>query len=97
MVRRWLEIHSYPAPVLFLVMGACAILFAWSSYNLAHLAIANYEFLRQFGWLAVMEGGLWQATEIAAYGLLALVFYLGFKACEHELVQRWSQWRAGGR
>ena len=49
MARRWLEIHSYAAPVLFLGIGACAILFAWSSYNLVHLAIANLEFLRKFG------------------------------------------------
>ncbi len=95
MARRWLEIHAYHAVVLFLVMGTCAALFAWSSYNLAQLAIANYRFLRAFGWLAVMEGGLWQLLEIAAYGLLSLCFYLGFKSCEHELVNRWSDWRAG--
>ena len=95
MARRWLEIHSYAAPVLFLGIGACAIFFAWSSYNLVHLAIANLEFLRKFGWLAVMEGGLWQAMEVAAYGLLSLIFYLGFKSFEYELVHRWTEWRAG--
>ncbi len=94
MARRWLEIHAYHAAVLFLAMGVCAALFAWSSYNLASLAIANFRFLSAFVWLAVMEGGLWQLLEIAFYGLLSLIYYLGFKSCEHELVHRWSAWRA---
>lgn len=95
MARLWLEIHAYHAFVLFLAMGACAALFAGSSYNLASLAIANFRFLREFGWLAVMEGGLWQLLEIAAYGLLSLTFDMGFNSCEHELVHRWSAWRSG--
>lgn len=94
MSRRWLEIHAYHAAILFLAMGALACLFAWSSYNLAHLAIANIRFLKDFGWLAVMEGGLWQMLEITAYGLASLTFYLGFKSCEHELIHRWLTWRA---
>lgn len=94
MARRWLEIHAYHGLVLFLAMGACAVLFAWSSYNLTQLAVANFRFLRAFGLMAVMEGGLWQLLEIAAYGLLSLIFYLGFKSCEHELVHRGSDWRA---
>jgi hypothetical protein len=91
---RWLEIHSYHAVVLFFAMGACVALFAWSSYNLANLAIANFRFLSEYGWLAVMEGGLWQLLEIGVYAVLSLAFYLGFKSCEHELVDRWSHWRA---
>lgn len=95
MARRWLEIHAYHSLFLFVAMGVCAAAFAWSSYNLANLAIANFRFLRDYGWFAIMEGGLRQLLEIAAYGVLSLAFYLGFKACEHELVHRWSNWRSG--
>lgn len=92
--RRWLEIHSYRSPVLFLAMGVCAVIFAWNSVNLATLAMANFRFLKDAGWFAVMEGGLWQLGEISISAVLSLASYFGFKACEHELIDRWLAWRA---
>lgn len=92
--KRWLEIHSYRSPVLFLAMGACAAVFAWNSYNLVTLAMANLGFLRHAGWFAVMEGGLWQLGEIALSATLSLASYFVFKSCEHELIHRWLTWRA---
>lgn len=89
MVWRWLKPQSYNSPVLFLAMGAFAALFAWNSYNLIHLAMENYRFIRQFGAVAIMEGGLRQLAELIAYGYLSLAFYMGFKVCEVELVNRW--------
>ena len=89
MAWRWLKPQFYNSLVLFLVMGVFAALFAWNSFNLIHLAMENFRFLRQFGALAIMEGGLWQLLEIILYGYLSLAFYLGFKICEAELVNRW--------
>jgi hypothetical protein len=88
MVWRWLKPQSYNSLVLFLMMGAFAGLFAWTSFNLIHVAMENYRFLRQFGSLAVMEGGLSQLAGIILYGYLSLAFYMGFKVCEVELVNR---------
>lgn len=89
MIRRWLKPTSYNSVILFIAMGAFAALFGWNSYNLIHLGMENYRFLRQFGTVAVMEGGLGQLVEIILYGYLSLAFYLGFKVCEVELVNRW--------
>ncbi|NJO34618.1 MAG: hypothetical protein HC869_17290 [Rhodospirillales bacterium] len=86
---RWLRLSNCNAFVVFIFMGACGAMFAWMSYNLINLAMANIHFLSQYGALAIMEGGLMQLVEIILYGYLALAFYLGFKACEHELVDRW--------
>jgi hypothetical protein len=88
-VSKWLNFSSYPAVIVFIVMGAFATLFAWSSYNLFHLAMANAAFLRTYGLMAVMEGGLLQLLGIVLQGALSLACYLGFKACEVELVSRW--------
>ena len=89
MINRWLRPTSYNSIILLLAMGVFAALFGWISYNLIHLGMENYRFLRQFGTLAVMEGGLGQLVEIILYGYLSLAFYLGFKICEVELVHRW--------
>jgi hypothetical protein len=74
-------------------MGACAAGFAWLSYNLFHLSMENIRFLRMAGWLAVMEGGLYQLAGIVINGLAALACYVGFKTCEVELVHRWRSYR----
>lgn len=88
-VRKWLNPARYPAVIVFAVMGACATLFAWSSYNLFHLAMANATFLKTYGIMAIKEGGLLQLLSIMLQGSLSLACYLGFKACEDELMKRW--------
>lgn len=92
-MRRWLQLSNHHAMTIFLLMGLCGVLFAWTTFNLFHLAMENLRFLREAGWMAVMEGGLRQLLEIVGSGLLSLVFYIGFKACEVELVYRWRNWR----
>lgn len=94
-MKHWLQLSGYHAVVLFLLMGAFAVGFAWLSYNLFHLAMENLRFLRMAGWFAVMEGGLSQLAGIIFNGLAALACYLGFKACEVELVHRWRSYQAG--
>lgn len=91
---KWLRPATYPAPVVFLAMGAFGALFAVNSYNLLKLGMANYAFIAKFGWIALMEGAALQAVEIAFSGLLSLIFYLGFKGCEVDLMIRW---RGAGR
>jgi hypothetical protein len=89
MSYRWLMPQAHHSAVLFVVMAICGALTAWNSFSLIHLAMENIRFLRMFGGIAVMEGGLLQLVEIIVYGILSLTFYLGFKVCEVELVSRW--------
>jgi hypothetical protein len=91
---RWLSLSSRHAVTVFLLAGGFAALFAWNSYNLFQTAMANISFLRAYGWMAVMDGGLRQLFTLVAYGYLSLAFYIGFKACEAELVHRWSRWQS---
>ncbi len=57
------------------------------------MGTANLRFLRQFGWVAVMESGLIQLAEIIACAIAALLCDIGFKLCEAELVQRYRRWQ----
>lgn len=88
-MTRWLSPARYPGLALFLIMGGCAALFAWNSIDLAHLAMANLGFIRAYGVMALVDGGLLQLLEIIVRGIVSLAAYLGFKACEVELVHRW--------
>ena len=89
MARRWLMLAGYRTLTVFFLAGVFAALFAWSSFNLFQLALANLRYLEQFGGMALFEGGLRQLVEIVLTGYLSLAFYLGFKACETEFVHRW--------
>jgi hypothetical protein len=92
-IRALLNLSRYPALLVFVAMGACATLFAWSSFNLFHLAMANISFLQAHGIMGIMDGGFRQLAGLVFQGAVALLCYLGFKACEVELVNRW---RGGG-
>lgn len=93
MIKRWLSLSRYPALLVFVLAGVLAVVFAFVTYNLFHLAMANLAFLRKFGLLAVMEGGLIQTLQIGGIGAVSLVCYLGFKACEVELMARYRRWQ----
>ena len=86
----WLRPKAYPSLVLLLIMGVCSVGLAWLSFGLVKLAMANFDFLSEYGVLAVMEGGLVQLAVIGVKSLFALLFYLGFKGIEHELLIRWN-------
>lgn len=88
-MRRWLFLSSYHWAALMIILALSATVLAWMSFGLINLAMANAEFLRRHGLMAVREGGLWQAAAIGARALLALLTYLVFKAVETELIQRW--------
>jgi hypothetical protein len=89
MIPDWLRSPAWPTPVIFIIMGIFAAGFAWTSYNLFILAMANIRLLTAFGLVAAREGGLRQLLELVFWGYLSLALYIGFKACEAELANRW--------
>ena len=67
-------------------------MFAFVTVNLFSQAMANLEFLGEFGWVAIQYGGLWQVIELFVWGALALSCWLVFKICEHLLEDRYIAW-----
>ncbi len=90
--KRWFGPDPYPWYVLFLVMGVFGAMGAYLSVDLARLAMSNSELIREHGKQALMEGGLEQAFFLAVRAGLILFSYLGFRALEDELVQRWRRY-----
>ena len=88
-MRRFLILSRYHSVVLFLMLAICATGFAWNTYGLVMVAMANAAFLLEHRLTAVVEGGLLQAGLLALRGLGALLFYIGFKGIETELIARW--------
>ncbi len=91
-MKTLLDIRRYPWVVVFVLAGLCAAAFAFSTYNLFHLSMANLSFLQQYGLVAIQNGALVQSFEVALCGGFALICYLGFKVCEGELVSRFRRW-----
>jgi hypothetical protein len=77
-----------PAWLTFLAMGVAAGGFALCSFNLFELFRANLGLLATYGAMAVFDGGLLQFVELAAWGYLALAFYVVFKGCLDGLLHR---------
>lgn len=91
MLRHLLNFSRLPAVVVFLLMGACGAFFAWNTFDLVQVSMANFDFIRRFGLIAVMDGGFLQLAGIVVKGYISLLFYFGFKLLESELVQRWRK------
>ena len=70
----------------FIVLGLSFFVFGASTVNLGLMLMANGHLLREYGWQAVMDGGLWQLAQLVATGYLSMVAYVVFKTCEHRLV-----------
>jgi hypothetical protein len=87
-IARWLSPSSWNSVIVFLAMGIFGGAFAWVSYNLVFLFMANFRFLSEHGLLALQSGGLRQSLELIGFGYLSIALYLGFKLCENELVGR---------
>lgn len=87
---RWLRPKPYNSLVLLAFLAVLSVAFAWVTFDLVRLAMANTEFLRREGLMtAIMYGGHWQTLGVAAKGVVALFCYLGFKGIERELMTRW--------
>ena len=69
----------------FLVMGLAFFASGLGTANLFLLLKANAELLRDYGWQAVMDGGLQQLVELVVTGYASLMFFLVFKVCEDRL------------
>ena len=87
------KLRNYHFLIVLLFAGLLAVTLAYATLNLFLISMANFRFLREFGWVAVMEGGLLQLGEIALTGMVALISYIGFKICETELVHRYHDWQ----
>jgi len=72
----------------FLVMGLSFFAFGVGSLNLFYILRANTAFLLDYGWMALLDGGLRQLAELLATGYASMAAYTVFKACEHALVDR---------
>ena len=87
--RRWVLSRLW---LTFVVLGISFFVFAASTVNLGRLFMANADYLRAYGWLAVMDGALRQLAELVVTGYLSAAAYVIFKTCEHRL----SHWLGHG-
>lgn len=69
----------------FIVLGLGLLVFGACTVNLGLLLMANVQLLQSYGWLAVMEGALWQFIELGLTGYAGIVAWVIFKSCEHRL------------
>ncbi|WP_299790601.1 hypothetical protein [uncultured Marivita sp.] len=86
------NITRWPAILVFLLAGSATAFFAFVTFNLFKHAMASVRFVREFGWDAILHGALWQVGELLIWGGAGLFFWLTFKTCEHELVNRYFAW-----
>ncbi|MCB1339281.1 MAG: hypothetical protein KDK10_18120 [Maritimibacter sp.] len=92
-MKRLLSISRYPGVVVFILAGLSLTAVAYVTVNLFAMSMANFDFLREYGWTAVRTGGLVQLAEIAFTGAVALGLFLLYKICETELVARYRRWQ----
>lgn len=86
------NITRWPGALVFVLGGLAAVVFAFVSVNLVSHGMANRDFIREHGWLAIQNGALLQIVELTLYGSIALLCWLIFKICEQELSARYFAW-----
>ncbi|MBF9032520.1 hypothetical protein HKCCE3408_19145 [Rhodobacterales bacterium HKCCE3408] len=91
-----INLTRWPAILILALAGGAATAFAFVTANLFTQAMANVGFIRQHGYMAIEEGALIQLSLLGFWGLLALIAYLVFKACEVELMFRYFNWAKRG-
>ena len=85
-LNRWFQVVVLRRVWLtFIVMGLAFFSFGVGSLNLFYLLQANGTLLLEYGWVAVMEGGLRQLAELLVTGYASMAAYTVFKACEYRL------------
>ena len=84
-VKKVLTFHWLSTLVL---MGVFGLLFGLVSLNIISLLHANFSLILQHGAMALMHGALYQLIELSAYGVLSILLWLLFKACEDLLVRK---------
>lgn len=86
------KITRWPTICVFLLAGIAAIIFAFVTANLFSYAMANVEFLQEFGIVAIQNGALVQIGELIFWGAVAMSCWFVFKICEHTLANRYLAW-----
>ena len=85
-LNRWFQVVVLRRVWLtFMVMGLAFFSFGVGSLNLFYMLQANGTLLLEYGWVAVMEGGLRQLAELLVTGYASMAAYIVFKACEYRL------------
>ena len=69
-------------------MVAFFLLFGLLSLDLVKVFSANLAYIAEYGKMALLDDGLWQTISLIGTSLLAVFCYLGFKLCEHALVEK---------
>ena len=80
----WLCQHRF---ICFLLLTLSFVAFGKLSFDLVHLFSANAEYLLDYGWTGLVEGGFQQLLELLLTACAAMACYLLFKLCEHALVE----------
>jgi hypothetical protein len=82
---RWLIRHFVATYVL---MVCLFVVFGILSLDLVKYVSANANLLLMYGRQALLDGGLMQLAELWFKSFAAILAYLGFKLCEHALIER---------
>jgi hypothetical protein len=94
-MKNWLVLQRWHIITLFLGLGVSAVLFAWTTFNLFGVAVANFNLIKQYGAMALFDGGFKQFAQICLDGFVSLLLFLMFKGCETEIVKRWRDLHEG--
>jgi hypothetical protein len=94
-MKRWLILQNWHITALIAGMGLSAVFLAWTSVNLFSMAVANLALIRQYGAMALADGGFAQFIEISFDAFVSLLTFLLFKGCETEIVKRWRDLHDG--
>jgi hypothetical protein len=86
------KITRWPSILVFLLAGCAAIILAFVTANLFSHAMANVQFVSEFGFEAVKNGAAVQILELVFWGALAMSCWFTFKVCEHILEDRYIAW-----
>jgi hypothetical protein len=91
------DLGRWPGSLVFALAGVTAVVFAFVTVNLFTHAMANLDFIQRHGLVAIREGALVQLGLLTLWGVLALISFLVFKACEVELLYRYHDWTSRRR
>jgi len=82
---RWLVRH-YVAT--YFLMSLLFLIFGLLSLDLVKYVSANANYILENGLQGLWDGGFRQLVELILTSFFAVLAYVGFKLCEHALVER---------
>jgi hypothetical protein len=81
----WLVQHFVAT---YLLMVCLFLIFGLLSLDLVKYVSANANYILENGLQGLWDGGLRQMIELILTSFFAVLAYVGFKVCEHALVER---------